>query len=155
MSGHVTGAVAALADELPRWVSLLRAPNPGPMTLDGTNTWVLRAPAAEYAIVVDPGPADEGHLTRIAEHGPIGLILITHGHPDHTEGAARLSELLGGVHVLAVDPAHTIGGEPLTEPGEQPRRLRPGDPPAGHARAHRRLGLLPGRARRRAGGAHR
>ncbi|MEH0930639.1 MBL fold metallo-hydrolase [Micromonospora sp. CPCC 205558] len=119
MSGHVTGAVAALADELPRWVSLLRAPNPGPMTLDGTNTWVLRAPAAEYAIVVDPGPADEGHLTRIAEHGPIGLILITHGHPDHTEGAARLSELLGGVHVLAVDPAHTVGGEPLTEPGEQ------------------------------------
>ncbi|MFE9192242.1 MBL fold metallo-hydrolase [Micromonospora sp. NPDC007208] len=119
MSGHVTGAVAALADELPRWVSLLRAPNPGPMTLDGTNTWVLRAPAAEYAVVVDPGPADEGHLTRIAEHGPIGLILITHGHPDHTEGAARLSELLGGVPVLAVDPAHTIGGEPLTEPAER------------------------------------
>ncbi|MBG6069040.1 MBL fold metallo-hydrolase [Micromonospora ureilytica] len=118
MSGHVTGAVAALADELPGWVSLLRAPNPGPMTLDGTNTWVLRAPAAEYAIVVDPGPAHEGHLTRIAEHGPIGLILITHGHADHTEGAARLSELLGGVPVLAVDPTHTIGGESLTEPGE-------------------------------------
>ncbi|MET8356870.1 MBL fold metallo-hydrolase [Micromonospora sp. NPDC005171] len=119
MSGHVTGAVAALADELPRWVSLLRAPNPGPMTLDGTNTWILRAPAAEYAIVVDPGPADEGHLTRIAEHGPIGLILITHGHPDHTEGAARLSELLGGVPVRAVDPAHTIAAEPLSEPGER------------------------------------
>ncbi|MGC4866652.1 MBL fold metallo-hydrolase [Micromonospora sp. DT53] len=119
MSGHVTGAVAALADELPRWVSLLRAPNPGPMTLDGTNTWVLRAPAAEHAIVVDPGPAHEGHLTRIAEHGPIGLILITHGHADHTEGAARLSELLGGVPVLAVDPAHTIGAEPLTGPGER------------------------------------
>ncbi|MET8088735.1 MBL fold metallo-hydrolase [Micromonospora sp. NPDC005220] len=119
MSGHVTGAVAALADELPRWVSLLRAPNPGPMTLDGTNTWVLRAPAAEHAIVVDPGPADEGHLTRIAEHGPVGLILITHGHPDHTEGAARLSELLGGVPVLAVDPAHTIGAAPLTESGER------------------------------------
>ncbi|MBQ1029552.1 MBL fold metallo-hydrolase [Micromonospora sp. SD19] len=118
MSGHVTGAVAALADELPRWVSLLRAPNPGPMTLDGTNTWVLRAPAAEYATVVDPGPADEGHLTRIVEHGPVGLILITHGHPDHTEGAARLSELLGAVPVLAVDPAHTIGVEPLTGPGE-------------------------------------
>ncbi|MBQ1018333.1 MBL fold metallo-hydrolase [Micromonospora sp. D93] len=119
MSGHVTGAVAALADELPGWVSLLRAPNPGPMTLDGTNTWALRAPAAEYAIVVDPGPAHEGHLTRIAEHGPIGLILITHGHADHTEGAARLSELLGGVPVLAVDPAHTIGAEPLTGPGER------------------------------------
>ncbi|MDG4761534.1 MBL fold metallo-hydrolase [Micromonospora sp. WMMD710] len=119
MSGHVTGAVAALADELPRWVSLLRAPNPGPMTLDGTNTWVLRAPEADHCVVVDPGPADEGHLARIAEQGPVGLILITHGHLDHTEGAARLSELLGGVHVLAVDPAHTIGGDPLTEPAEQ------------------------------------
>ncbi|KAB1948187.1 MBL fold metallo-hydrolase [Micromonospora sp. ALFpr18c] len=119
MSGHVTGAVAALADELPRWVSLLRAPNPGPMTLDGTNTWVLRAPEADHCVVVDPGPADEGHLARIAEQGPVGLILITHGHLDHTEGAARLSELLGGVHVLAVDSAHTIGGDPLTEPAEQ------------------------------------
>ncbi|WP_435205448.1 MBL fold metallo-hydrolase [Micromonospora sp. bgisy143] len=113
MSGHVTGAVAALADELPSWVSLLRAPNPGPMTLDGTNTWVLRAPGAGYAVVVDPGPADEGHLNRIAEHGPIGLILITHGHPDHTEGAARLRELVGAP-VLAADPAHTIGGTPLS-----------------------------------------
>ncbi|MEV4213095.1 MBL fold metallo-hydrolase [Micromonospora sp. NPDC049662] len=113
MSGHVTGAVAALAGELPAWVSLLRAPNPGPMTLDGTNTWVLRAPDADHAIVVDPGPADEGHLKRIAEHGPIGLILITHGHPDHTEGAARLRELVGAP-VLAADPAHTIGGTSLS-----------------------------------------
>jgi glyoxylase-like metal-dependent hydrolase (beta-lactamase superfamily II) len=112
MSGHVTGATAALAEELPSWVSLLRAPNPGPMTLDGTNTWVLRAPEAGYGVVVDPGPADEGHLKRIAEHGPIGLILITHGHPDHTEGAARLRELVGAP-VLAADPAHTIGGTPL------------------------------------------
>ncbi|MCX5068096.1 MBL fold metallo-hydrolase [Micromonospora lupini] len=118
MSGHVTGATAALADRLPSWVTLLRAPNPGPMTLDGTNTWLLRAAPGEPAVVVDPGPADEGHLTAIAAHGPIGLILITHGHADHTEGASRLSELLGGVHVLAVDPAHTIGGEPLTEPAE-------------------------------------
>ena len=46
MTGHVTGPAAALADELPAWVTLLRAPNPGPMTLDGTNTWVLRRPRA-------------------------------------------------------------------------------------------------------------
>ncbi|MFG1652917.1 MBL fold metallo-hydrolase [Micromonospora sp. NPDC049275] len=115
MSGHVTGATAALADSLPGWVTLLRAPNPGPMTLDGTNTWLLRAAPGEPAVVVDPGPADEGHLAAIAAHGPIGLILITHGHADHTEGAARLSEMLGGTHVLAVDPAHTIGGTPLTD----------------------------------------
>ncbi|MFC0030670.1 MBL fold metallo-hydrolase [Micromonospora chaiyaphumensis] len=112
--GPVTGAAAALADELPGWVTLVRAPNPGPMTLDGTNTWVLRAPGAEQAVVVDPGPADEAHLAALAAHGPVGLVLITHGHADHTEGAPRLSELLGGAPVRAVDPAHTVGGAPLT-----------------------------------------
>ncbi|MCM0673726.1 MBL fold metallo-hydrolase [Micromonospora phytophila] len=118
MTGHITAPAAALADELPAWVTLLRAPNPGPMTLDGTNTWLLRVPGAEHAVVVDPGPADEEHLAAIAAHGPVGFVLITHGHPDHTEGSARLHELLGGVHVLAADPTHTIGGEPLTDPGE-------------------------------------
>ncbi|MFE9954972.1 MBL fold metallo-hydrolase [Micromonospora sp. NPDC005299] len=112
--GPVTGAAGALADELPGWVTLVRAPNPGPMTLDGTNTWVLRAPGAERAVVVDPGPADEEHLAALAAHGPVGFVLITHGHADHTEGAPRLSELLGGAPVLAVDPAHTVGGAPLT-----------------------------------------
>ncbi|MEV0152563.1 MBL fold metallo-hydrolase [Micromonospora sp. NPDC050686] len=114
MGGHVTGAVGALADELPAWVTLLRAPNPGPMTLDGTNTWVLRAPGAERGVVVDPGPADEAHLAAVAAHGPVGFVLITHGHADHTEGAPRLSELLGGAPVLAADPAHASGAEPLT-----------------------------------------
>ncbi|WP_328342211.1 MBL fold metallo-hydrolase [Micromonospora sp. NBC_00421] len=119
MTGHVTAPPAALADRLPDWVTLLRAPNPGPMTLEGTNTWLLRAPGAEQAIVVDPGPADEGHLAAVAAYGPVGLVLITHGHPDHTEGAPRLSELLGGAPVLAADPAHTVGGAPLTGAAEQ------------------------------------
>ncbi|MEH1055876.1 MBL fold metallo-hydrolase [Micromonospora sp. CPCC 206171] len=114
MGGHVTGPVAALADGLPGWVTLLRAPNPGPMTLDGTNTWVLRAAPGAPAVVVDPGPADEGHLGRIAAHGPVGSVLITHGHPDHTEGSARLADLLDGAAVRAADPAHTIGAAPLT-----------------------------------------
>ncbi|WBB65999.1 MBL fold metallo-hydrolase [Micromonospora sp. WMMD812] len=114
MTGHVTAPAAALADQLPGWVMLLRAPNPGPMTLDGTNTWLLRAPGERLGVVVDPGPAHESHLAMIAARGPIGLVLITHGHPDHTEGAGRLSDLLGGVPVRAADPAHTIGGPPLT-----------------------------------------
>ncbi|PZF85667.1 MBL fold metallo-hydrolase [Micromonospora deserti] len=112
MGGHVTAPAAALADELPGWVTLLRAPNPGPMTLDGTNTWLLRAPG-QPGVVIDPGPADEEHLAAVATHEPIGLVLITHGHPDHTDGARRLHELLAGVPVLAVDPAHTHAGEPL------------------------------------------
>ena len=92
------------AEGQPEWVTLLRAPNPGPMTLDGTNTWILRAPGAEHAVVIDPGPLDEGHLARIAERGPFRSVLVTHGHHDHVEGAARLSELLGGTPVLAADP---------------------------------------------------
>ena len=104
------------ADGLPDWVTLLRAPNPGPMTLDGTNTWVLRAPGEEYAVVVDPGPLDEPHLARVAAHGPYLFILVTHGHHDHVDGAARLSALLGGTPVLAADPAHCVAGDPL-EPG--------------------------------------
>lgn len=94
---------AAEVVKTPSWVTLLRAPNAGPMTLDGTNTWVLRAPGAEHAVVIDPGPLDEGHLARIAEHGPFLFILITHGHHDHVEGAARLSELLGGTPVVAAE----------------------------------------------------
>jgi glyoxylase-like metal-dependent hydrolase (beta-lactamase superfamily II) len=90
----------AVLDGLPGWVTLVRAPNPGPMTLDGTNTWVLRAPGAEAAVVIDPGPLDEGHLSHIAELGPFRAILITHGHFDHVEGAPRLSEMLGGVPIL-------------------------------------------------------
>lgn len=119
MSGHFTAPATALAGALPGWVTLLRAPNPGPMTLTGTNTWVLRATAGAPAVVVDPGPADETHLAAIAAQGPIGHVLITHGHPDHTEGSARLHDLLDGVPVLATDPAHTIGGAPLTASADQ------------------------------------
>jgi glyoxylase-like metal-dependent hydrolase (beta-lactamase superfamily II) len=100
----------AALDGLPGWVTLLRAPNPGPMTLDGTNTWVLRAPGERLGFVIDPGPLDDGHLRGIAEQGPFRSILITHGHHDHVEGAARLSEMLGGTPVLAADPGH---GRPL------------------------------------------
>lgn len=84
--GWVTGSVARLAERLPGWATLVRAPNPGPMTLDGTNTWVLRASGQAECVVVDPGPADEGHLTAVAAHGPVGLTLVTHGHDDHVGG---------------------------------------------------------------------
>ena len=92
----------------------LLAPNPGPMSLDGTNSYLIAAPGASTWVVVDPGPDDEGHLRRLAEHGRIELILVTHRHADHTAGSVRLQELTGAP-VRAVDPRHCHGGEPLRD----------------------------------------
>ena len=88
------------------------APNPGPMTLEGTNTWVLRATNHEACVVVDPGPLHEGHLQAVAAAGRVVAILLTHGHADHSEGAARLAELTGA-GVRALDPAYRLGDEGL------------------------------------------
>lgn len=97
---------------LPRWVTLVRADNPSPMTLEGTNTYVLRAPSAAGAVVVDPGPLDEDHLSAVAALGPVELILLTHGHPDHAEGARLLQEMTGAP-MAAADPRLVVGADPL------------------------------------------
>jgi glyoxylase-like metal-dependent hydrolase (beta-lactamase superfamily II) len=94
------------------------APNPSPMTLEGTNTWLIAAPGSSSAVVLDPGPEDEGHLRRIvdrvAEAGRrVAQILLTHGHSDHSAGARRLAALTGAP-VRAADPAHRLGSEGLT-----------------------------------------
>ena len=94
--------------------SVLLAPNPGPMTLEGTNSWVLRAPDSTSCVVVDPGPLHEGHLAALAGCGPVSVVLLTHGHPDHSEGAARFAELVRAP-VRALDPAHRLGDEGLAE----------------------------------------
>ncbi|MDI2127899.1 MBL fold metallo-hydrolase [Yinghuangia seranimata] len=95
------------------------APNPSPMTLDGTNTWLLAEPGAREALVVDPGPLHEGHLRAVLAQAErqdvrVAQILLTHGHPDHAEGAARLAEL-AGCGVRALDPAHRLGDEGLAD----------------------------------------
>lgn len=94
--------------------AVVLAPNPGPMTLDGTNTWVLRAPGEQRCVVVDPGPLHEGHLAAVAAQGPVDVVLLTHGHVDHSEGARRLAELTGAP-VRALDPAHRLGEAGLGE----------------------------------------
>lgn len=106
------GAVSAAA-------TCVLAPNPGPMTLDGTNTWLLHVPGASAALVVDPGPRTESHLrlvVRLAEErgARIVAVLLTHGHPDHSEGAGALAERTGAP-VRALDPAHRLGEEGLGE----------------------------------------
>jgi glyoxylase-like metal-dependent hydrolase (beta-lactamase superfamily II) len=91
------------------------AHNPSPMTLDGTNTWVIAEPGASSVLVVDPGPDDEEHLRRVVDVASAGdrrvtQIVLTHGHPDHSAGAARFAELTGAP-VGALDPAFRLGSE--------------------------------------------
>jgi glyoxylase-like metal-dependent hydrolase (beta-lactamase superfamily II) len=98
---------------------MLRADNPGPMTLDGTRSYVLRAPGSSGCVVVDPGPLLEPHLAALAEAGPVELVLVTHRHPDHTGGLARFRELTGAASRGGL-PEFSVGGggarvEPLSD----------------------------------------
>jgi glyoxylase-like metal-dependent hydrolase (beta-lactamase superfamily II) len=91
------------------------APNPSPMTLDGTNTWVIAEPGTSAVVVVDPGPDDEGHLRRVLDAARAGdrhvaQIVLTHGHLDHSAGAQRFAEL-SGASVGALDPGLRLGTE--------------------------------------------
>ncbi|MFF8728934.1 MBL fold metallo-hydrolase [Streptomyces sp. NPDC015171] len=93
------------------------APNPSAMTLDGTNTWIVAEPDSDLAVVIDPGPLDEGHLRNVVDTAEkagkrIALTLLTHGHPDHAEGAARFAGLTS-TRVRALDPALRLGDEGL------------------------------------------
>jgi glyoxylase-like metal-dependent hydrolase (beta-lactamase superfamily II) len=93
------------------------APNPGPMTLEGTNTYLYGSGPCG---VIDPGPDDEGHLeaVRVAaeERGGIGVVLLTHGHGDHAEGAERL----GVEVVLPGDGEEHAGLRAVATPGHAP-----------------------------------
>jgi glyoxylase-like metal-dependent hydrolase (beta-lactamase superfamily II) len=77
----------------------VRAPNPSPMTLEGTNTYVIDAGAGE-ALVIDPGPPIPSHVESILQNARarglrIAAIALTHGHPDHAPAAAMLAERCG------------------------------------------------------------
>jgi glyoxylase-like metal-dependent hydrolase (beta-lactamase superfamily II) len=99
------------------------APNPGPMTLDGTNTWVLAEPGAERCVVVDPGPLDERHLAAVLEHVAsrglrVETTLLTHGHADHAESASRFAELTGApVRALGRGEGDLTDGDLVTVAG--------------------------------------
>lgn len=89
--------------------------NPSYAALEGTNSWVIRAPEDEVSIVVDPGPEDEGHLNSLsAKAERVGLILLTHRHHDHADGAQRFHQLTGAP-VRAFDERYCYGGEPLID----------------------------------------
>ena len=111
---------------LPVGVTCILAPNPSLLTGPGTNTFLVADEIAGEVVVIDPGPDIPEHLRRIAdtiaERGKAKAILVTHGHPDHADGAASLRELLGvpvyarsreGVpatdHALADDAVIAVG----------------------------------------------
>ncbi|MBO9469389.1 MBL fold metallo-hydrolase [Endozoicomonas sp. G2_2] len=94
-------AVRRGAETIAPGVVRLIAPNPGPMTGPGTNSYVVgTGPCA----IIDPGVNDDDHLDALvaAAPGEIVAVLVTHAHPDHTGGARRLAERLGvAVHAHA------------------------------------------------------
>ncbi|GAA3516764.1 MBL fold metallo-hydrolase [Nocardioides daeguensis] len=91
------------------------APNPGIMTLDGTNTWVLREPGSGRSIVVDPGPLHDDHLDAVAAvAGQVDMVVVTHHHLDHTEAARSFAERMG-CGVRGLDPAQCWRADPLAD----------------------------------------
>ena len=72
-------------------VRVVLAPNPGPITLEGTNTYVV---GHRMPVVIDPGPDIDEHLERVLdEAGQPSLVVLTHSHPDHSEGAERFAAM--------------------------------------------------------------
>jgi glyoxylase-like metal-dependent hydrolase (beta-lactamase superfamily II) len=95
--------------------AVLLCNNPGLMTLEGTNTWVLRGPGSDEMVIVDPGPDDDEHIARIAELGKIPLVLISHKHDDHTGAIDKIVDLTGAV-VRSIGSGFLRGlGGPLVE----------------------------------------
>ncbi len=128
------------------------APNPGPMSLEGTNTYVVTTPEGNY--VIDPGPDDVGHLAAVREAvaGEIAGVLLTHGHSDHSQGVGSLGAPLlwgqasGEAEMEAMRRALAAGdasGITHTGGGQSDTRLDPGSvgpfrvvPTPGHATDH-------------------
>ncbi|MCP9275676.1 MBL fold metallo-hydrolase [Mycolicibacterium arenosum] len=95
--------------------SVLLCDNPGDLTLEGTNTWVLQGAGSREYVIVDPGPDDDAHIERIAALGRIPLVLISHKHGDHTDAIDKLVAATGAT-VRAVGSGFLRGlGGPLTD----------------------------------------
>lgn len=101
--------------EITTHATCVLAPNAGPQTLDGTNTWLIGAPGSASFTVIDPGPDDVAHWQVVAAEvesrgARIERILLTHGHLDHSAGARMFAEA-AGCAVQALDPTHQYGSE--------------------------------------------
>jgi glyoxylase-like metal-dependent hydrolase (beta-lactamase superfamily II) len=123
------------------------APNPGPMTLEGTNTYLLDGGDGVY--VIDPGPAHDAHLAAVTEaaarRGGVAGVLLTHSHADHSAGVEAIGAPLLWGQVSASQEAEALaaaaaGGVPdlNATPMEPPSRIGPFAvlPTPGHAPDH-------------------
>lgn len=92
MSELVAGVVERISPRVRR----ILAPNPGLLSGPGTNTYLV---GERELTVVDPGPADAGHLDAVAAagNGRVRWIVATHTHPDHAPGCAGLRERTGAL----------------------------------------------------------
>ena len=95
-------------------VTRVVAPNPGPYTGPGTNTWIVEA--GPVVAVIDPGPDDERHLAAIDQKlagATVGVVLVTHHHPDHLP----LAERLAAAHGASVQRFPGLGDEDVVRVG--------------------------------------
>lgn len=95
--------------------SFILADNPGIMTLDGTNTWILREPGASRSVVVDPGPDLAEHIEAVvAAAGEVALVLFTHHHWDHTDALTSIVAATGAP-TRAISADYTREADPLVD----------------------------------------
>ena len=118
------------------------APNANMMTLDGTNTWVLREPGGAPLGGGRPGPARSSRTSPRSPSaaGEVGVVLLTHHHLDHSEAAKEFAERVG-CGVRALDPAYRLGSEGLGD-GDVVEVDGLEVHVVAHARPHRRLAVV-------------
>ena len=117
-----SGQMARTVDLEPL-VTRVLAPNPGSMSLDGTNTYLVGEPGSGRAVVVDPGPDDAAHLAAVeaalaARGAECVAVLVTHHHIDHAEAALPWGSHFGA-QVAAGSAAVAGPGGRVLEPGER------------------------------------
>src|SRR4051794_28328781 len=100
-------------------VALVRADNPSPLTLEGTNTWIVgRGPCW----VVDPGPALDAHVAAVlvegTARGGVAGLAVTHAHADHSGAVHGLVDALGGQEAVDVR-ATALGGASVVRDGDR------------------------------------
>lgn len=104
------------SEQLAPYLRLVRAPNPGPMTLTGTNTWIVGDPERGAPVVIDPGPTVPTQLEAVLQAcgGRVQEVVLTHRHVDHSQLAAELAAT-AGCGVRAAEPGLQLGGSGLAD----------------------------------------